>query len=180
MTVMAQSRPPDIFGEIKSRLSAEEVLSHFLGPARFRRWHCPFHHPDKNPSMTAKDGGIVCWGCAWKGDLFRFIEDYQSVSRAEALRIAADLAGVVLPERTTGVRRFRLPSLARSHAHVLREAAAIEKNISYQARKAAGLAWRTAWDAKETEKVWDAVEIGAALDKEVTLLEMEMSCGDGD
>ena len=96
------------------------------------------------------------------------------------MRIAADLAGVVLPERTTGVRRFRLPSLARSYAGVLRETAAIEDDILHQGRKAAGMAWRIAWDAKETEKVWDAVEIGAALDREVTLLEMEMSCGDGD
>ncbi len=38
------------------------------------------------------------------------------------------------------------------------------------------MAWRRAWDARGSEHVWDTVEIGAALDREVALLEMETPC----
>ena len=127
--------------------------------------------------MSAKDGGIRCWSCGWAGDIFRFVEDHLTVDRGESLRILADMAGIVLPDRTRqdgDGRRLRLPSLARSYAGVLRESAAIEKDIFYQAQKAAGLAWRTAWDA--TEKVWEAVELAAALDREIALMEIGATC----
>lgn len=163
------------FAEIKFILPAERVLEEYLGPPHFRRFLCPFHE-DHRPSMTTKHGGIVCWACAWRGDVFTFIEQVQGVSRGEALKIAADLAGVVLPDRTRrdkSGRRLRLPSLASSHALVLREIAAIERDVLGQATKAAALAWRRAWGLRQSEEVWDAVEVGAALDREVELLRME-------
>ncbi len=166
------------FAEVKSSLPAETVLAHFLGPSRSRQFSCPFHD-DKNPSMSAKDGGIRCWSCGWSGDIFRFVRDHQEVSTGDSLRICADLAGVVLPERTAqdgDGRRLRLPSLARSYAGVLRETTAIEDDILYQGRKAAGLAWRQAWGARRSEVVWDAVEIGVALDREIAVMEMGAAC----
>ena len=167
------------FTDIKSSFPAETVLAHFLGPSHFRKFSCPFHD-DKNPSMSAKDGGIRCWSCGWSGDIFRFVEDYLTVNRGESLRILADMAGIILHDRTTqdrDGRRLRLPSVAQSHAHVLRETAAIEKDIFYQAQKAAGLAWRRAWDARGSDNVWDAVELAAALDREIAV--METGGGDG-
>ena len=160
------------FAEVKSSLPAETVLSHYLGPARHHTWCCPFHE-DKTPSLSARGPAIRCFGCQWAGDIFRFLEDYHGIGRGESLRLAADLAGIVLPDRTRqdrDGRRLRLPSLARSYAGVLREIAVIERDISYQAQKAAGLAWRRAWDVRGSEHVWDAVEIGVALDREIELL----------
>ncbi len=167
------------FAEVKSSLPAPQVLGHYLGPSRHHTWHCPFHD-DRTPSLSARGPAIRCFGCQWAGDIFRFVEDHLKVDRGESLRILADMAGVILPERIPQNRnsaRQRLPSLARSYAGVLRETAAIERDIFYQAQKAAGLAWRTAWDAKGTEKVWEAVELAAGLDREIEL--MEMSCADG-
>ncbi len=104
------------FAEVKSSLPAPQVLGHYLGPSRHHTWHCPFHE-DRTPSLSAHGPAIRCFGCQWSGDIFRFVEDHLKVNRGESLRILADMAGVILPERTTrkdGVRRFRLPSLARS------------------------------------------------------------------
>ncbi len=160
------------FAEVKSSLPAETVLGHYLGPARHHTWHCPFHD-DRTPSLSAHGPAIRCFGCQWAGDIFRFLEDYHGSGRGESLRLAADLAGIVLPDRTRqdrDGRRLRLPSLARSYAGVLRETAVIEEDIFYQAQKAAGLAWRRAWDARGSEHVWAAVEIGVALDREIELL----------
>ena len=160
------------WADIKSSLPAEQVLGHYLGPSRHHTWHCPFHE-DRTPSLSAYGPAIRCFGCQWAGDIFRFLEDYHRIGRGESLRLAADLAGIVLPDRTQqdgDCRRLRLPSLAQSYASVLRETAAIEKDIFYQSQKAAGTTWRRAWDARGSEHVWDAVEIGAALGREVELL----------
>ncbi|MEE8256763.1 MAG: CHC2 zinc finger domain-containing protein [Acidobacteriota bacterium] len=160
------------WADIKSSLPAEQVLGHYLGPSRHHTWHCPFHE-DRTPSLSTHGPAIRCFGCQWAGDVFRFVETHLQVSRGEALRILADMVGIVLPDRTRqdgDGRRLRLPSLARSYAGVLRETAVIEKDIFYQTQKAAGLAWRRAWDARGSEHVWDAVELGAWLDREVELL----------
>ncbi len=167
---MSYPLSPDPFSQIKNALPAEKILHHFLDPPRFRRFLCPFH-PDKNPSMTTKNGGIVCWSCAWKGDLFRFIEDYQSVSRAEALRIAADLAGVILPSKDER-KAPRHPPIVATMEGIRRESMRIERDIFDQAERAAAQAWRLAWDERHTGRVWETITIGAALDREVELLRM--------
>lgn len=167
-----------IFSQVKQAVPAADVLSHFLGRSQAHRFLCPFH-PDKNPSMTAKDGGIICWSCGWSGDIFKFVQEHQGVSIGDALRICADLAGIVLPDRTPvdrDGRRLRLPSLARSHAHVLRESEKMSVEITVITRQCAADAWRRAWDARGSEAVWDAVAIGAALDHEVAIIEMGMPC----
>ena len=165
------------FAEIKERLPARTVLTEYLGESR-GAWHCPFHE-DRTPSLSAHGPAIRCFGCQWAGDIFRILEDHLTVNRGESLRILADLAGIILPDRTwpdVDGHRLRLPSLARSYVGVLRETAAIESDIFDQAQKAAGLAWRRAWDAKRSEAVWDAVEIGVALDREIAVMEMETAC----
>ena len=161
-----------IFSQVKQAVPAADVLVRFLGRPQAHKFLCPFHD-SKNPSLSAKDGGIRCWSCSWSGDIFKFVQETQGVSIGDALRICAEIGGVILPDRTLrdgGGRR--LPSLARNYAGILREIAAIDKDSFYEAQKAAGLAWRTAWNAKETGKVWDLVAVGAALDREVAVMEM--------
>ena len=165
------------FAQVKDHLPASDVLTHFLGPARHHRYLCPFH-PDKQPSLSAKNGGIVCFGCQWKGDVFRFIEDHQGVSRGEALRIAADMAGILLPERNQGKRNRKtppLPSLQESMAQVHRETHKILGEMLTTTRKCAADASRNAWGLRDTERVWDMVELGAALDRHTAIMEMQLS-----
>ncbi len=166
-----------MFAEVKDHLPASDVLTHFLGPARHHRYLCPFH-PDKQPSLSAKNGGIVCFGCQWKGDIFRFIEDHQGVSRGEALQIAADMAGVILPERNRGKRKQKtpqLPSLVESMAQVHRETRKILGEMLKITRKCGADASRKAWDLRESEEIWDMVELGAVLDRDAAIMEMQVS-----
>ncbi len=165
------------FNQIKDSLPASEVLAYFFGPARYHRYLCPFH-PDTHPSLSAKDGGIVCFGCQWKGDIFRFIDDHQGVSRGEALQIAADMAGVILPERRRDrqkQKRPKPPSLQESMAQVHRETRKILGEILTATRKCGADASRKAWDLRESEEIWDTAEIGAALDRHVAIMEMQVS-----
>lgn len=160
-----------VFAEIKNSLPARKVLEHFLGPSRYS-FCCPFHE-DRTPSLSAHGPAIRCFGCQWSGDIFRFVEAHSGVGRGEALQILADLAGVILP-----APRHR--SQARSNInvtreHIRRESREIEGEIVKEVERAAGLAWRQAWDARDTESVWDHVELGATFDRYI-----EMMKGRGD
>lgn len=62
---------------------------------------CPFHD-DKSPSFSVRaDGVFHCFGCGAGGDILRFIELKEGVEFREALRRAAEFAGVALSEAST-------------------------------------------------------------------------------
>jgi hypothetical protein len=44
-----------------------------LEPGRNGKVNCPFHHPDRNPSLQLyKDGTFYCYGCATGGSIYDF------------------------------------------------------------------------------------------------------------
>lgn len=67
-----------------------------------RRWSglCPFHQ-EKTPSFSVDPERqlFYCFGCQAGGDLFRFVELYEKVDFAEAVRTLARRWGVPIPER---------------------------------------------------------------------------------
>jgi hypothetical protein len=95
--------------EIKQRVKDAIDLAAFIGreiPLKRegeRDWKglCPFH-TEKSPSFTVfnKDGGwqFYCFGCDAKGDIFEWIMRRKGWSFPDALRAAANYAGVALPE----------------------------------------------------------------------------------
>ena len=174
---MPKMNEMNTFARIKEQLSASEVLTHILGPSRHHTWRCPFHE-DKTPSLSARGPAIRCFGCGWAGDLFRFIEDHHNVSRADALRIAADLAGVTLPQCTRQREKAdqpRLPSLQQRLSQVYQESRKLLEGILAITRRCAADASRRAWSARDSEAVWDVVEIGAVLDRHVEILRMQVT-----
>ncbi len=58
---------------------------------------CPFHQ-DHNPSLEVNPErqSYKCWSCGAGGDIFDFVQNYEHVDFAEALRMLADRAGIVL------------------------------------------------------------------------------------
>lgn len=87
--------------EIKSRISVDELLKDYLklqsaGSGSYKAI-CPFHS-DKNPSLmiSPQRGFWHCFGCGVGGDIFDFLMKIENISFAEALKILADRAGVIL------------------------------------------------------------------------------------
>lgn len=70
------------------------------GPNEFKAC-CPFH-TEKTPSFTVfrKDGqwGFHCFGCTASGDLFEWIQRRHGLDFPGALKLAANRAGLSLPE----------------------------------------------------------------------------------
>jgi len=88
--------------QIKERLSIEEVVSSYIklekAGANFKA-KCPFHN-EKTPSffISPDRGSYYCFGCAAKGDIFTFIEEFEGLDFKGALKILAERAGVSLTE----------------------------------------------------------------------------------
>lgn len=66
---------------------------------------CPLPgHVDHDPSFKVVPSGQYynCFGCGRSGDVISFIMEVDGLSFPEAVRVAADYAGVVLPEEALG------------------------------------------------------------------------------
>jgi DNA primase len=94
---------PELLEEIRSRLDMAELVGQFVNLKRAgQHWKglCPFH-AEKTPSFTVNPGrGIFhCFGCGVGGDAFGFLMRHGRLAFPEAVRAAAERAGVELPTR---------------------------------------------------------------------------------
>ena len=86
--------------KIKESLSIEEVVSSYIklerAGANFKA-ACPFHN-EKSPSffVSPDRGSYYCFGCAAKGDIFTFVEEFEGLDFKGALKLLAERAGVRL------------------------------------------------------------------------------------
>ncbi len=86
--------------EIRNSVDIVDVISSYISlipKGKNLFGICPFHD-DNSPSMSvSKDKQIYkCFSCGAKGNVFKFIEDYENISFIEAVKKCADLGGVEL------------------------------------------------------------------------------------
>jgi DNA primase len=62
---------------------------------------CPFHQ-EKTPSfyVSVDRGMYKCFGCGVSGDVFKFVQEMESLSFWEALKLLAESHGIPLPKRS--------------------------------------------------------------------------------
>lgn len=92
----------DIVTEIKDRLDISDVVSQYVQLKRAGhnfKGLCPFHS-EKTPSFVVSPEKQIChcFGCNKGGDIFGFIQEVESVTFAEAIKILADRAGLKIEE----------------------------------------------------------------------------------
>ncbi len=106
---------------IKSKLDIVDVVGSYIeiekSGANFKA-KCPFHN-EKSPSffISPARNSYYCFGCAAKGDIFTFVQEFEGLDFIGALRVLAKRAGVELTRENPAVRseRERL-YLAMEHA----------------------------------------------------------------
>ena len=92
----------DKIDEIRSAVNIVHYISQFVNlkkaGANFKGL-CPFH-TEKTPSFMVSPAKQIfhCFGCGRGGNVFTFIMEYEKVSFIEAVRRAADFAGILLPQ----------------------------------------------------------------------------------
>lgn len=112
--------------EIKQKIDIVDLIREYvpIKPAGLNfRGACPFHR-EKTPSFMVSPEKQIwhCFGCGKGGDIFSFIMEIENVEFAEALRILAPKAGVVLrkqdPKLTSQKNRVSdIMELARRFYH---------------------------------------------------------------
>ncbi|QEN07554.1 DNA primase [Oceanispirochaeta crateris] len=96
--------PEALVEEIKEKSDILSIIGEYSTLKRKgdRYWGCcPFHN-EKTPSFSVRpeQGMYYCFGCHKGGSLFNFIMEIEGLSFIEAIRFAADKAGVILPEQS--------------------------------------------------------------------------------
>jgi DNA primase len=86
--------------EIKARIPIEELISSYVKiekSGRSYKARCPFHNEKTASFFISPDrGGYYCFGCAAKGDIFSFVEQFEGLDFKGALKVLAEKAGVPL------------------------------------------------------------------------------------
>ena len=80
--------------EIKQNLSLTQVLENYsLQPNKNNMLRCPFHE-DKTASLqiSTAQNKYKCHACDKKGDVIQFVQDYEKLTKHEALLKCAELA----------------------------------------------------------------------------------------
>jgi DNA primase len=90
--------------DIKDRVDVAAIATALFGPAPSRSgrrllWRCPFHRPDDDPSFQVDpaERRWKCWPCNLGGDAPALVMKLQGVGFREAVRIVAELAGIIAP-----------------------------------------------------------------------------------
>lgn len=88
--------------KIKEKLSIVDVVGSYIPIEKSGanlKARCPFHN-EKTPSfyISPDRGSYYCFGCGAKGDIFSFVQDFESIDFVGALKMLAERAGVPLDE----------------------------------------------------------------------------------
>ena len=111
--------PRDEIDRVRERTDLVELASEITKVKRSGRSVmaiCPFHQ-EKTPSLSIDGarGLYHCFGCGKSGDVFRWVQETQSVDFRDAVELLARRAGVVLTEDpAAGRRRGRREELIRA------------------------------------------------------------------
>jgi DNA primase len=91
--------------QLKDQLNIVEVVGQYVRLKRQgagQRWVglCPFHS-EKTPSFGVHSGHqyFKCFGCDAAGDVFKFVQQIESLTFPETLRLLAERYGIAMPER---------------------------------------------------------------------------------
>ncbi|HRY30898.1 MAG TPA: DNA primase [Candidatus Paceibacterota bacterium] len=92
--------------KIKERLGIKEVVESYIKlekTGKNYRGRCPFHN-EKTPSffISPERDSYYCFGCGAKGDIFSFVQQFESTDFVGSLKILAERAGVEITHESSG------------------------------------------------------------------------------
>ncbi len=94
----------DFKEQLKSSVDIVKVIGEYVrlkksGASRYTGL-CPFHN-EKTPSFSVHAGHqfYFCFGCGAKGDVLKFVMEFEHVSFPEAVKLLAERNGIPMPKR---------------------------------------------------------------------------------
>jgi DNA primase len=117
----------DFAEQLKAQLNIVDVIGQYVplkrqGSGTRYVGLCPFHS-ENTPSFSVNGalGFYFCFGCQAKGDVFNFIQERESLTFPETLKLLAERYGIPMPERQ---RTDDAESQKRAALHEMQEIAA--------------------------------------------------------
>ncbi len=126
--------------EIRRQIDIVQVINSYLPLTKKGKSHlgvCPFHD-DSNPSLNVSSEKQIfkCFSCGAAGNVFTFIRDYEHIPFLDAVRKAADIAGVKVPElEKSNIAKTKKESINDPLYRVLEE---ITSYYAFQLKSAGG------------------------------------------
>ncbi len=171
----------NVVDQIKQKLDIVEVIGEYIRLAKAGRNYkarCPFHSELTPSFMVSQERQIWhCFGCSAGGDIFAFVKQIEGVEFADALRILARKAGVILKRQDPQVqsqkkRLYDICELAAKFFEVqLAKSSGAAKVRQYL--KERGLApetiktWRLGWAPDEWRAISDFLKSRGYKDEEI-------------
>ncbi len=95
--------------QLKSKTDTVQVIGSYIPVKKNGGNHwacCPFHH-ERTPSFSINQDGQFyhCFGCHTGGDVIKFVQEYESLSFIDAVRLLAEKAGMEVPESSYDAER---------------------------------------------------------------------------
>lgn len=91
--------------QLKSQLNIVDVVGQYVRLKRSGSAHrfvglCPFHS-EKTPSFSVHSANqfYYCFGCGATGDVFKFVQEIETLTFPEAIKALAERNGIPMPER---------------------------------------------------------------------------------
>ncbi len=132
--------PKEFLQEIHDKLNIEDVVSSYVSlkkAGKNLKGLCPFHN-EKTPSFTIypETESFYCFGCGAAGDVIAFLMRIENLDYMDAVKTAADLAGMNMPDNgyDDSFAKLRLRILSAN-----REAARFYNSILYEEKGRPGL-----------------------------------------
>lgn len=112
---------------IKQRLSLSEVLKHYSLEPKNKMLKC-FMHDDKTASLRVdvEKNFYKCYACGKKGDVIQFIEDYEKISKHEAIKKAESF---LLNNEEPATRKFSGTAIGQTEISKEKSALFLKENI---------------------------------------------------
>ncbi|MBR2617286.1 MAG: DNA primase, partial [Clostridia bacterium] len=84
--------------QLKSKTDIVQVIGSYIPIKKNGGNHwacCPFHH-ERTPSFSINQDGQFyhCFGCHTGGDVIKFVQEYESLTFIDAVRLLAEKAGM--------------------------------------------------------------------------------------
>ncbi len=102
----------DLIDDVLKASDIVSIISSYLNVEKHGRSHtalCPFHD-DKHPSLSISPEKQIfkCFVCGVGGNAITFVQRYEKISYAEAVRKVADLSSFVDPRLTSDAPKFHV------------------------------------------------------------------------
>ena len=160
--------------DIKQNLSLTKVLENYsLQPDKNNMLRCPFHE-DSTASLQVSfsQNKYKCHGCDKKGDVIQFVQDYEKLTKHEALKKCTQMIGTIKPiQKATPTETKELTTSSKERTAFIEKIFSSFKNAATRSQPAKEYLQQRNLDLKKLEVGYNGGQFHHGQRKEDSLIQ---------